>query len=174
MNWLWLTVVVTVLDQLTKQLAEQSLVSHQPVAVISNLNWTLMYNEGAAFSFLSNAGGWQRWFFIALSSAISLFLFFWLKQLDKNKKLLSIGLALILGGAIGNLIDRVLFGHVIDFIQYYYHADACLPGFSLWKLDSGSTCFWPAFNIADSAISLGAAMLVIDMIKEHFEEKDNG
>lgn len=75
MNWLWLTTIVAVIDQLTKQLAEQSLSLHQPVPAISNLNWTLMYNEGAAFSFLSDAGGWQRWFFIGLSSAISLFLF---------------------------------------------------------------------------------------------------
>lgn len=174
MNWLWLTTAVTVIDQITKQVAEQSLTLHQAVPAIPNLNWTLMYNEGAAFSFLSDAGGWQRWFFIGLSSAISLFLFFWLKQVDQNKKLLSFGLALILGGAIGNLIDRAMFGHVIDFIQYYYQADSCLPGFSLWELSTGSTCFWPAFNIADSAIMSGAALLVIDMIKEHFEEKNNG
>lgn len=174
MNWLWLTVVVGVIDQATKQFAEQSLVVRQAVSALPNLNWTLMYNEGAAFSFLSDAGGWQRWFFIALSSGISLFLFFWLKQTDKDKKLLSAGLALILGGAIGNLIDRALFGHVIDFIQYYYHADACLPGFSLWQLATGPQCFWPAFNIADAAISLGAALLLVDMIKEHFEEKNNG
>ncbi len=80
----------------------------------------------------------------------------------------------LFGGAIGNLIDRALFGHVIDFIQYYYQADACLPGFSLWKLSTGPVCFWPAFNIADAAISLGAALLLIDMIKEHFEEKNSG
>ena len=171
MNWLWLTVAVGIIDQLTKQFAEQSLVAHQAVSAMPNLNWTLMYNEGAAFSFLSDAGGWQRWFFIGLSSAISLFLYFWLKQTSTDKKLLSAGLALILGGAIGNLIDRALFGHVIDFIQYYYHASACLPGFSLWQLATGSTCFWPAFNIADAAISLGAALLLIDMIKEHFEEE---
>lgn len=174
MNWLWLTVIVAVVDQATKQFAEQSLVAHQAVAAMPNLNWTLMYNEGAAFSFLSDAGGWQRWFFVGLSSVISVFLFFWLKQIDRNKKLLSIGLALILGGAIGNLIDRVLFGHVIDFIQYYYQADSCLPGFSLWKLASGSTCYWPAFNIADSAIMLGAALLLVDMIKEYSEGENNG
>ena len=174
MNWLWLTVAVGIIDQLTKQFAEQSLVAHQAVSAIPNLNWTLMYNEGAAFSFLSDAGGWQRWFFIGLSSAISLFLFFWLKQTGSDKKILSAGLALILGGAIGNLIDRALFGHVIDFIQYYYHANSCLPGFSLWKLSTGPVCFWPAFNIADAAISLGAALLIIDIIKEHFEEKKNG
>ncbi|MCK5002404.1 MAG: signal peptidase II [Gammaproteobacteria bacterium] len=174
MNWMWLTVAIAVVDQATKQFAEQSLVAHQAVAAMPNLNWNLMYNEGAAFSFLSDAGGWQRWFFIGLSSAISLFLYFWLKQTSNEKKLLSAGLALILGGAIGNLIDRALYGHVIDFIQYYYHADACLPGFSLWKLSTGSLCLWPAFNIADAAISLGAALLLIDMIKEHFEEKNNG
>ena len=174
MNWLWLTVVVAVIDQITKQLAEQSLLIHQAVPAMPNLNWTLMYNEGAAFSFLSDAGGWQRWFFIALSSAVSLFLFFWLKQTSKDKKILCAGLALILGGAIGNLIDRALFGHVIDFVQYYYHSDSCLPGFSLWQLATGSKCLWPAFNVADAAIFLGAALLLIDMIKEHFEEKTNG
>ena len=174
MNWLWLTVVVAVIDQITKQLAEQSLIIHQAVPAMPNLNWTLMYNEGAAFSFLSDAGGWQRWFFIALSSAVSLFLFFWLKQTSKDKKILCAGLALILGGAIGNLIDRALFGHVIDFVQYYYHSDACLPGFSLWHLATGSKCLWPAFNAADAAIFLGAALLLVDMVKEHFEEKNNG
>ncbi len=174
MNWLWLTVIVAVIDQITKQLAEQSLIIHQAVPAMPNLNWTLMYNEGAAFSFLSDAGGWQRWFFIALSSAVSLFIFFWLKQTSKDKKILCAGLALILGGAIGNLIDRALFGHVIDFVQYYYHSDACLPGFSLWQLATGSKCLWPAFNVADAAISLGAALLLVDMVKEHFEEKNNG
>lgn len=174
MNWLWLTVVVAAIDQITKQLAEQSLIIHQAVPAMPNLNWTLMYNEGAAFSFLSDAGGWQRWFFIALSSAVSLFLFFWLKQTSKDKKILCAGLALILGGAIGNLIDRALFGHVIDFVQYYYHSDACLPGFSLWQLATGSKCLWPAFNVADAAISFGAALLLVDMVKEHFEEKNNG
>ncbi len=174
MNWLWLSVIVAVADQASKQFAEQTLSLHQAVAALPNLNWTLMYNKGAAFSFLSNAGGWQRWFFVVLSSAISLFLFFWLKQTSRDKKLLSAGLALILGGAIGNVIDRVLFAHVIDFIQYYYHADACLPGFALWNLNTGPQCFWPTFNIADAAISLGALLLLIDMIKEHFEEKNNG
>lgn len=174
MNWLWLSVVILVVDQLSKQLAEQSLTIFKAMPVLPNLNWTLMYNEGAAFSFLSDAGGWQRWFFIGLSSAISLFIFFWLRQTHRDKKLLGAGLALILGGAIGNLIDRILFGHVIDFIQYYYQADSCLPGFSLGQLATGPACFWPAFNIADAAIMLGAALLLVDMVKEHFEEKNNG
>ncbi len=174
MNWLWLSVVIVAVDQLSKQLAEQSLTIYKAMPVLPNLNWTLMYNEGAAFSFLSDASGWQRWFFIGLSSAISVFIFFWLKQTRREKKLLGAGLALILGGAIGNLIDRVLFGHVIDFIQYYYQADTCLPGFSLAQLATGPVCFWPAFNIADAAIMLGAALLLVDMVKEHFEEKNNG
>lgn len=173
MKWLWLTLVIAIVDQVTKQFAEQSLLTQPAVQFISNINWVLMYNEGAAFSFLSNQGGWQRWLFIGLSSGISLFIFFWLKQ-SASKKLLSISLALILGGAIGNLIDRVLFGHVIDFIQYYYLADSCLPGFSLGRSATGYQCYWPTFNIADAAIFLGACLLFIDMIKEHFEERKNG
>jgi signal peptidase II len=159
MHWLWLSTLVVLLDQVTKQVAEQFLLLHKAVAVIPSFNLTLMYNEGAAFSFLSNAGGWQRWFFIALSSAISIALIFWLQQLQKsdslhNKTILSAGIALILGGAIGNLIDRILFGHVIDFIQVYY-----------------ANFYWPAFNIADSAITLGAGLLIIDMFQQHAREK---
>lgn len=150
MVWLWLTLLVVVLDQATKQIAENTLTLHQPLAVFPGFNWMLVYNPGAAFSFLSQAGGWQRWFFIVLSSAISIALVIWLKQLKKEQRILAAGLALILGGALGNLIDRSLFGHVIDFIQVYY-----------------STYYWPAFNIADSAITLGAGLLIIDMFFEH-------
>ncbi len=107
---------------------------------------TLCYNKGAAFSFLSNAGGWQRWFLMAISFVISLVLVFWLRNVDKNRKSLGWGLALILGGAIGNLIDRTLYGYVIDFIDVYY---------DYWH--------WPAFNIADSAISIGAGLLILYM-----------
>lgn len=146
-----------ILDQVTKQIAENSLVLHQPLAVFPGFNWTLMYNKGAAFSFLSQAGGWQRWFFIVLSTVISIALIVWLKQLKKEQRILSAGIALILGGAIGNLIDRSLYGQVIDFIQVYY-----------------STFYWPAFNIADSAITLGAGLLIIDMIIEHKKGASNG
>ncbi len=122
MKWLWLSALTIVLDQLTKKIAEAELLLHKPVAIFPSFNFTLMYNKGAAFSFLSEAGGWQRIFFVTLSTAISIFLFFWLKQItqdekQKNNQPLQIAIALILGGAIGNLIDRALTCEVINFIQ---------------------------------------------------------
>ena len=146
MKWLWLTGLVIILDQITKILADNSLVFGIKNAVFPGFNLTLLYNQGAAFSFLSDAGGWQRWFFIFLSSAVSLFLFLWIKKVDDNNRVLLAALTLILGGAIGNLIDRSIYGYVIDFIQVYY-----------------DVYYWPAFNIADSAISLGAGLLILDM-----------
>jgi signal peptidase II len=146
MNWLWISSLVVVLDQITKYIADRNLDLRVPVEVFLGLNMTLYYNKGAAFSFLSNAGGWQRWFLMAISFVISLVLVFWLRNVDKNRKSLAWGLALILGGAIGNLIDRTLYGYVIDFIDVYY---------DYWH--------WPAFNIADSAISIGAGLLILDM-----------
>jgi signal peptidase II len=155
MKWLWLSVLTVALDQLTKYIAEAELLLHKPVAVIPGFfNFTRMYNKGAAFSFLSDAGGWQRFLFAGLSTVISIFLLFWLKQISKDDEqkhnhILQIAIALILGGAIGNLIDRALTGEVVDFIQVYY-----------------STYYFPAFNIADSAITLGAGLLILDMILE--------
>ena len=154
MKWLWLSALTIVLDQLTKKIAEAELLLHKPIAILPSFNFTLMYNKGAAFSFLSEAGGWQRIFFVALSTIISIFLFFWLKQIcsdekQKNNQLLQIAIALILGGAIGNLIDRAMTGAVVDFIQLYY-----------------STYYFPAFNIADSAITAGAVLLILDMLLE--------
>jgi signal peptidase II len=154
MKWIWLSVLTVVLDQLTKKIAEAELLLHEPNAIFPSFNFTLMYNKGAAFSFLSDAGGWQRIFFVALSTIISIFLFFWLKQIcndekQKNNQLLQIAIALILGGAIGNLIDRAMTGAVVDFIQLYY-----------------STYYFPAFNIADSAITVGAGLLILDMLME--------
>ena len=154
MKWLWLSVLAVILDQLTKYVAEAELLLHRPVAIFPGFNFTLMYNKGAAFSFLSEAGGWQRIFFVTLSTAISIFLFFWLKQICSDEKqkanqLLQLAIALILGGALGNLIDRALTGEVVDFIQVYY-----------------SSYYFPAFNIADSAITLGAGLLILDMFLE--------
>lgn len=157
MNWLWLSLLVVVFDQATKQIAENTLLLHKPLAVFPGFNWALMYNKGAAFSFLSQAGGWQRWLFIILSTAISIALIIWLKQLNKNQRILSAGIAFILGGAIGNLIDRSLYGHVIDFIQVYYR-----------------DFYWPAFNLADSAISLGACLLIVDIFIERKKAASNG
>jgi signal peptidase II len=159
MKWLWFSVLTVVLDQLTKKIAEAELLLHKPVAIFPGFNFTLMYNKGAAFSFLSNAGGWQRLFFVILSTVISIFLFFWLKQItqdekQKNNNLLQIAITFILGGAIGNLIDRALHGQVTDFIQVYY-----------------SSYFFPAFNIADSAITLGAGLLILDMLLESKRNK---
>jgi signal peptidase II len=174
MNWLWLSSLVVILDQVTKQVAEHSLLLHKPMAVFPTLNWTLMYNKGAAFSFLSQAGGWQRWFFIVLSSVISIALVIWLRKLNKSQRVLAGGIALILGGAIGNLVDRVLFGHVIDFVQVYYYAESCLPGFGLSNYSGDWQCMWPAFNVADAAIFLGACLLILDMFLEHKKGYPNG
>ncbi|NJM10890.1 MAG: lipoprotein signal peptidase [Synechococcaceae cyanobacterium SM1_2_3] len=146
-QWGWLSILVIALDQATKFLAEMLLVMHQPVPLTPFFNLMLTYNTGAAFSFLANAGGWQRWFFLILGLAVSMGLIVWLQRLKPTEKRLAAALALILGGAVGNLIDRAWLGQVIDFIQLYYHR---------W--------YWPAFNIADSAISIGAFLLVLDSL----------
>ena len=147
--WYVLSVVVIGLDQWTKWLAELKLNFHEPIAVIEPiLNWTLAYNYGAAFSFLADQGGWQKWFFAGLSFVMSLFLVVYLTRAPRQAKLLNVGLALILGGAIGNLIDRVRIGKVIDFIHVHY-AD-------VWH--------YPIFNVADIAICIGVAIVVIDIL----------
>ena len=143
--WLWLSLLVIILDQVTKTLAETLLVMHRPVPVLPSFNLMLTYNSGAAFSFLADSGGWQRWFFLGLGATVSIGLIVWLHRLKIEEKRLAFALALILGGAVGNLIDRTWLGQVIDFIQLYYDR---------W--------YWPAFNIADSAITLGAMLLVLD------------
>lgn len=145
--WIWLSVLVIILDQLTKLWADSVLEYGSPVSVFQGLNMTLVYNYGAAFSFLSDAGGWQRWFFILLSSVVSIVLVVWLYQTPANRRWTACTLALILGGAVGNLWDRIQYGYVIDFIDVYYQQ---------WH--------WPAFNIADSAISIGVVMLIIDAL----------
>jgi len=161
MKWLWLSLTTVILDQITKYFAEAELTLHQAVAIFPSFNFTLMYNKGAAFSFLNDAGGWQRILFVCLSTAISIFLFFWLKQItqdekQKNNQLLQIAIALILGGAIGNLIDRAMTGAVVDFIQIYY-----------------STYYFPTFNIADSAVTVGACLLIFDMILESKRNRES-
>ena len=152
----WLSGSVIVLDQVTKFLAETLLTFHQPVPVLPSFNLLLTYNTGAAFSFLAGAGGWQRWFFLGLGSLVSIGLIVWLRRLKPTETRLATALALILGGAIGNLIDRAWLGQVIDFIQLYYQH---------W--------YWPAFNLADSAITLGAALLVLDSLWSGRASKSN-
>ena len=147
--WYALALIVVIVDQWTKWLAETKLTFHDPVPVIEPfLNWTLAYNYGAAFSFLAGAGGWQKWFFSGLALLMSLFLIIYLLKAPRKATLLSLGLAMVLGGALGNLIDRLLHGHVIDFIHVHY-AD-------VWH--------YPIFNIADIGISLGVVLIVIDML----------
>jgi len=146
-KWLSISLLVILLDQITKYLANTGLVYAEPVPVVPSFNLTLMYNRGAAFSFLSDAGGWQRWFFVTISVAASVLLIFWLSRLKRQQWLLAVALSLVLGGAVGNLIDRLWLGYVIDFIQLYY-----------------SSFYWPAFNVADSAITVGAALLIWDAL----------
>jgi len=149
LRWLWISVVVVAVDQLTKQWAEAGLIPYEPQSVLPMLNLTLMYNEGAAFSFLSNAGGWQRWFFVAVGVGVTVALIIWLRSLKGSERWQALGLTLIVGGAVGNLIDRVLQGRVVDFIDVYY---------GRWH--------WPAFNVADSAITVGVVLLLIDGVLE--------
>lgn len=147
--WVWLvvTALIILFDWQTKAMATEALELYRPVEVFSWLNMTLAHNYGAAFSFLSDAGGWQRWFFIVLSSGVSLVLLVWLIRLPRQEWLTALGLALILGGAIGNLVDRVQLGYVVDFIDVFYKG---------WH--------YPAFNVADSAITCGVVLLLLDMI----------
>ena len=161
LKWLWLTALVVLLDQVSKQAAVNLLAMHEPQTFLPFFNFTLTYNKGAAFSFLSSAGGWQRWFFTMLAVGVSIFIFFWLKKLSSKEKLLAISLSLILGGAIGNVIDRSLYGYVIDFIDWFYPSNKCLPFF--YSINQ-STCHWPTFNIADSAIFLGAVLIILQAL----------
>ena len=154
LKWIWLTVVVVILDQLSKYVASTSLEIHQPIAVMPMFNWTLMHNPGAAFSFLADQGGWQRWFFAVIAVVVSIVIVLWIKRLQQHEKWQAIALALILGGAVGNVIDRIWLGYVVDFIQVYYQQ---------W--------YWPAFNIADSAISIGVVMIIIESVREYIIER---
>lgn len=154
MKWFWLSAVVLLLDQGSKLLADARLVFHEPVALLPFFNLRLAYNTGAAFSFLGNAGGWQRWFFAGISVLVVGVLLVWMRRLKPEQWQLSLAFALIIGGALGNLIDRLAYGHVIDFIDVYYN-----------------TWHWPTFNIADSAITIGAGLLLLDAWMTHRREK---
>lgn len=152
-HWLWLSLAILALDQTTKWLALAMLEPFEAIAVVPNFNLTLMFNKGAAFSFLAGAGGWQRWFFVVLALSLTVFLIGWLLRLKRDERFQAVGLALLIGGAIGNLIDRLLLGHVVDFIQVY------LPVIPMALFNP-----WPAFNIADSAITLGVGILILTML----------
>jgi signal peptidase II len=150
LGWLILSLLVLVIDQVSKAHFESSLEMFQQIVVIPDyFSWTLAYNTGAAFSFLADGGGWQRWLFALIAVVVSAVLVVWLKRLGRDDTWLAVALALVLGGALGNLYDRIALGHVIDFILVH------------WQ----NRHYFPAFNFADSAITVGAIMLALDMFK---------
>lgn len=145
LKWLWLSALALILDQVSKITVDNSMQLYESIRIMPCFNLTYVHNLGAAFSFLSEAGGWQRWFFAVLAIVISGVLAVWLSKLQKSETLLAVALALVLGGALGNLIDRLLYGYVIDFLDVYYQ-----------------TWHWPAFNIADSAITVGVGLMLLE------------
>lgn len=145
--WLWLSAIIIVLDLAIKYWADAVLpygIAHPQLPVF---DLTLLYNKGAAFSFLAGAGGWQRWFFAVIAIGVSIVLLVWLARTQRTQRWLGCSLALVLGGAIGNLYDRIVHGYVIDYISLHY-----------------DQYYFPAFNLADAAITVGAIMLIIDML----------
>lgn len=145
--WFGFSLLVIVLDQWSKQIASAELSYAVAVPLLPMLDLTLLHNTGAAFSFLNDAGGWQRWLFSATALIVSAWIAVWLYRLPRGKSWLAASLALILGGALGNLLDRLRLGYVVDFISVHWQQH-----------------YFPAFNLADSAISVGAFMMVIDML----------
>jgi signal peptidase II len=150
-NWLWLSLLVLALDQWTKSLILKNMSEYQEHVLLPVLNIVRWHNEGAAWSLLSTASGWQRWFFISLGLGVSLFILFWLRRLPAaGQGRVGAGLALIMGGALGNVVDRVRLGYVVDFIKVHYEG---------WV--------FPAFNFADSAITIGAVLLILDSVIDY-------
>jgi signal peptidase II len=145
LKWLWLSLLAIILDQGSKLAIAGAMQLYESIQIMPFFNLTYVHNTGAAFSFLSEAGGWQRWFFAGLALVISIVIAVWLTRLKKHETLLAVALALVLGGAVGNLIDRLAYGYVVDFLDVYY-----------------DTWHWPAFNIADSAITLGVILMLAE------------
>ncbi|QPK62040.1 signal peptidase II [Methylomonas sp. LL1] len=145
LKWLWLSLVTLLLDQASKLAVDNAMQLFESIPLMPYFNLTYVHNTGAAFSLLSEAGGWQRWFFAGLALVMSAIIGVWLARLKKHETLMAVALSLVLGGAIGNLIDRVAYGYVIDFLDVYYQ-----------------TWHWPAFNIADSAICIGVGLMLLE------------
>jgi signal peptidase II len=156
-SWLWLFVSAAVVwaDMVTKEWATEALTLYRPREILSWLNLTLAHNYGAAFSFLSEASGWQRWFFTLLATVVSLVLIVWVLRLPRREWRTGLALSLVIGGAIGNLVDRIQLGYVIDFIDVHYAG---------WH--------WPAFNVADSAISCGVVLLLLDALLHSLQRRE--
>lgn len=146
-HWFVVALIVVLIDQTSKYWALLYLNPYQPKEILPLFNLTLVYNTGAAFSFLSQAGEWHRWFFTVFSLLMSIALMIWIYRLPLVEHLQLSALSLILGGAVGNLIDRAFFGFVVDFLDVYY-----------------KNYHWPVFNLADSAISIGAFLLFLDLL----------
>jgi signal peptidase II len=147
LRWLWLAVMVLLFDRVTKYCAQKYLLAYYAQPVIPGFNLTLSFNKGAAFSFLNSESGWQVWFFGTIALTVSVGIIVWLARLSVRERWVAAALSLIVGGALGNLWDRISYGHVIDFIQLYV-----------------SHYYWPTFNIADSAICIGAVILFANAI----------
>lgn len=147
LRYLWISVVVLALDQASKLAVVRNLVRHEEMPLLPFLNLTLTYNTGAAFGFLSGASGWQNVFFVGVALIAVVVIVAWLHRLERSERLVAVGLCLVLGGALGNVVDRLMYGYVVDFIDVI---------FGRWH-------FW-TFNIADAAISVGAALLVLDAV----------
>ena len=155
-SWLLLSVLVILADQASKFYIAQHFGEFEHITVLPVLDITRMHNEGAAFSFLAGASGWQRWVFIALAGVVSVGIIVWLIRLkERAHGLRACGLSLVLGGALGNVIDRIRLGHVIDFIHFHW-----------------DRAYFPAFNVADSAITVGAACLLLDALFEGKRKPD--
>ncbi len=148
-KWLLLSAIVVLVDQLTKAYISRHYGEFEFTTLLPVLDITRMHNVGAAFSFLAGASGWQRWLFIALAVGVSIAIVVWLFRMPRSKVLLAAGLSLVPGGAIGNVIDRIRLGYVVDFIHFHW-----------------DRAYFPAFNVADSAITVGAAFLLLDALFE--------
>lgn len=145
LRWYWIVVLVFLADQLSKQWVLSSFELHESIQLLPVFNFTYVRNYGAAFSFLSDAGGWQRWLFTFVAVGFSILLSVWLRQQSAKMWRLNLAYTLVIGGALGNLVDRLQHGFVVDFLDFY------------WK-----TSHFPAFNIADSAICVGAGLIILD------------
>jgi len=158
LRWLWLAAAVIVADQLTKALIVIGLELYEVVDVLPVLEITRLHNTGAAFSLLADASGWQRWFFVGLATAVSAGIVYWLRNLPRDSAaFLPAALALVMGGALGNLVDRIWHGHVVDFLHFHWGA-----------------AYFPAFHVADSCITVGAGLLILDALLEGRRKRPAG
>ena len=161
----WIAVLIFIADQATKYYAVKTLFRGH-VEVTPFLNLVLVFNKGAAFGFLSDAPGWQNLLFVIIAIIVCLIIITMIKRLGASEYQVGVGLMLVLGGALGNVLDRLRHGYVVDFIDLYYPASGCLWPFTYYD----SSCHWPVFNIADSAITVGVTLLILDVLGWGFRQ----